>query len=154
MKRPIAFGLALAWAGFMASALFAAPTGTTRPALLAGVLPAASAVMQDAGAVLPAPASPRINPQMNSANYALDWSAVGEISGGASTSASYKMNATIGQMAANTSSVSAGYGLCTGFECVLNTLSLYLPLIRRWCRITTHENARPLPSPLQGEGQG
>jgi hypothetical protein len=64
-------------------------------------------------------------------NFALDWSAVGEISGGASTSASYKLNATIGQMAANTSSISTNYGLCTGFECVLNTLSLYLPLIRR-----------------------
>jgi hypothetical protein len=103
MKRPIAFCLALACAGFMASALFAAP----------------------------APSAPRANPLMSSSNYALDWSAVGEISGGASTSTDYKMNATIGQMAANTSSVSAGYGLCTGFECVLNTLALYLPLIRR-----------------------
>ena len=103
MKRLLAFCLALACVGFMASALFAAQ----------------------------GPSAPKLNPQMNSANYALDWSAVGEISGGASTSASYNMNATIGQMAANTSSVSASYGLCTGFECVANTLSLYLPLIRR-----------------------
>jgi hypothetical protein len=103
MKRLIAFCLALMCAGFMASALYAAP----------------------------APSTPRINPQMSSTNYALDWSAVGEISGGASASASYKMNATIGQMAANTSSTSTSYGLCTGFECVVDTLSLYLPLIRR-----------------------
>jgi hypothetical protein len=103
MKRLIAFSLALACAGFMASALFAAP----------------------------APSGPHLNPQMSSTNYALDWSAAGEISGGASASASYKMNATIGQMAANTGSTSASYGLCTGFECVANTLSLYLPLIRR-----------------------
>jgi hypothetical protein len=103
MKRLIAFCLALACVGFMASALFAAP-GLT---------------------------APKLNPLMSSASYALDWSAVGEISGGASASASYKMNATIGQMAANTSSVSPSYGLCTGFECVVDTLSLYLPLIRR-----------------------
>jgi hypothetical protein len=101
MKRLIPLCLALACAGFIASALFAAP------------------------------AAPKLNPQMNSANYALDWSAVGEISGGASASASYRINATIGQMAANTSSTSASFGLCTGFECVANTLSLYLPLIRR-----------------------
>jgi len=79
----------------------------------------------------PAPTAPSVTPQMNSANFALDWSAVGELSGGASASANYKLNATIGQMAANTGSVSTNYGLCTGFECVLNTLSLYLPLIRR-----------------------
>jgi hypothetical protein len=103
MKRLIAFCLALVCAGFMASALFAAP----------GL------------------SAPKLNPQMSSASYALDWSAVGEISGGASASAGYKMNAAIGQMAANTSSVSAGYGLCTGFDCVLNTLATYLPLIRR-----------------------
>jgi hypothetical protein len=123
MKRLLAFCIALACAGFMARALLAAPTGA-RP-------PAAGAVVQDAGAVLPAPTAPKLNPQMSSFNYALDWSAVGEISGGASASASYKMNATIGQMAANTSSTSTSYGLCTGFECVVDTLSLYLPLIRR-----------------------
>jgi hypothetical protein len=99
----IGVGLCLACAGFMASALLAAP----------------------------APGAPHLAPQMSSTNYALDRSAVGEISGGASASASYKLNATIGQMAANTNSISTNYGLCTGFECVLNTLSLYLPLIRR-----------------------
>ena len=103
MKQLIALCFALTCVGFMASALLAAP----------------------------APTAPRIAPQMNSANYALDWSAVGEVSGGASTSANYNLNATIGQMAANTSSASANYGLCTGFECVANVLSLYLPLIRR-----------------------
>ena len=103
MKRLIAFCLALACAGFMASALFAAP----------------------------APAAPHLAPQMSSSNYALDWSSIGEISGGTSASASYKMNATIGQMAANTSSTSTNYGLCTGFECVANVLALYLPLIVR-----------------------
>ena len=103
MKRLIVFCVALLCVGFMASALFAAP----------------------------APAAPHINPQMSSARYALDWSAVGEISGGASASAGYKLNATIGQMAANTSSVSANFGLCSGFECVANWLSLFLPLIRR-----------------------
>jgi len=75
--------------------------------------------------------APKLNPQMSSTHYALDWSAAGEISGGASISSGYKMNATIGQMSANTSSESASYGLCTGFECVLNTLSLYGPHIRR-----------------------
>ena len=68
---------------------------------------------------------------MNSTNYALDWSAVGEISGGSSASVNFKLAGTIGQMAANTSSVSTHYGLCTGFECVLNYLRLYLPLILR-----------------------
>jgi hypothetical protein len=68
---------------------------------------------------------------MNSTSYALDWSAVGEISGGGSASANYKLNATIGQMATNTSSTSSNYGLCTGFECVLNLLRTYLPLIAR-----------------------
>ena len=103
MKRLLAFFLALVLVSFMASALFAAPT----------------------------PTAPRAKPQMSSASYALDWSAVGEISGGASASASYKMNATIGQMAANTSSVSTSFRLCSGFECVANMLSLYLPLIQR-----------------------
>jgi hypothetical protein len=103
MKRLLAICLALACAGFMASALFAAPE----------------------------PSAPHVNTRMSSTSYALDWSAVGEISGGASASTNYKLNATIGQMAANTSSASASYGLCTGFECVANVLSLYLPLIRR-----------------------
>ena len=103
MKQIIASCLALACLGSVASALLAAP----------------------------AISAPSVSPQMNSANFALDWSAVGEISGGASTSANYKLNATIGQMAANTSSVSTSYGLCTGFQCVLNYLRVYLPLIVR-----------------------
>lgn len=103
MKPLISLCLALVCVGFMASALFAAP----------------------------APSALRVNPQMSSANYALDWSAVGEISGGASTSTNYNLNATIGQMAANTSSTSTNYGLCTGFECVLNLLRVYLPIILR-----------------------
>ena len=103
MKRFIPLCLALVCVGFMASALLAAP----------------------------APNTPHITPQMNSTNYALDWSAVEEVSGGASTSANYKLDATIGQMAANTSNTSANYGLCTGFECVLNLLRVYLPVIFR-----------------------
>jgi hypothetical protein len=78
----------------------------------------------------PAPAAQGSNPQMSSANYALDWSAVGEISGGASTSTNYRLIATIGQMAANAASVSPTYGLCTGFECLLaNVRNLFLPLV-------------------------
>lgn len=68
---------------------------------------------------------------MSSTNFALDWSAVGEISGGDSASANYKLTGTIGQMAANTSSTSANYQACTGFECVLDNLRLFLPLIIR-----------------------
>ncbi len=103
MKQLIPLCLALACVGFMASALLAAPASS----------------------------APRVAPQMNSANFALDWSAVGEVSGGASTSANYNLNATIGQMAANTSSTSANFGLCTGFECVLDLLRTYLPVIVR-----------------------
>ena len=139
MKKILALCLALACAGFMASALLAASTGATRAAVSAVVPAAASALaapsrpdgLQDAGAFLPAPSAPQAAPQMSSANFALDWSAVGEISGGASTSTNYKLNSTIGQMAANTGSASANFALCTGFECVANALSLYLPLIHR-----------------------
>ena len=81
MKLIIPVCLALAWLGFMASALLTAPA--------------------------PAPSAPRANLQMSSVNYMLDWSAVGEISGGNSASANYNLNATIVQMAANTSSASA-----------------------------------------------
>jgi hypothetical protein len=103
MKRLIPLCLALMCVGFMASALLAAPAST----------------------------APGSAPQMTSTNYALDWSTVGEISGGESTSIHYNLNATISQMAANTSSTSTAYGLCTGFECVLNYLRLYLPIILR-----------------------
>lgn len=77
-----------------------------------------------------APPVPRV-PKMSSTNYAMDWSAVGEISGGASASTNFKLTATIGQMAANMNSASANYQACTGFECVLNSLRLFLPLIVR-----------------------
>ena len=109
MKKLIPLCLALACVGFMASVLFAAPTET--------------AVQQQA--------QQQDGPRISSTNFALDWSAVGEISGGDSASANYKLTGTIGQMAANTSSTSGNFGLCTGFECVLNTLRLYLPLILR-----------------------
>ena len=109
MKRLIPLCLALACVGFMATVLFAAPTET--------------AVQQQS--------QQQSGPRMSSTNFALDWSAVGEISGGDSASTNYKLSATIGQMAANTNSASANYQACTGFECVLNALQLYLPLITR-----------------------
>ncbi len=109
MKRLIPLCLALACVGFMASLLFAAPIET--------------AVQQSS--------QQPTGPRMSSPNFAMDWSAVGEISGGDSVSANYKLSGTLGQMAANSSSTSSHYGLCTGFECVLNTLRLYLPLILR-----------------------
>jgi hypothetical protein len=80
-----------------------------------------------ASALVAAPA----NPGMSSANYSLNWSAVGEISGGASASANYKLNATIGQMAATTASASANYAECSGFQCVVSLLRTYLPVIVR-----------------------
>ncbi len=109
MKRLIPLCLALLCLGFMTSALLAAPTGATVP---------------------PLPQQQSIS-QMTSTNYALDWSTVGEISGGSSASANFKLTGTIGQMAANTNSTNTNYGLCTGFECVLNYLRLYLPIILR-----------------------
>jgi hypothetical protein len=77
-----------------------------------------------------APSAPRA-PKMSSANYAMDWSAAGEIGGGNSASANFNLSGTIGQMAANSNSTSTNYGLCTGFQCVLNALSVYLPMIMR-----------------------
>jgi hypothetical protein len=74
-----------------------------------------------------APPAPHA-PQMSSANYVLDWSAAGEISGGNSASTHFKLSGTIGQMAANSSSTSINFGLCTGFQCVPNVLNVYLPL--------------------------
>src|SRR5689334_8523381 len=103
MKRLYVLGLAAVCIGWMASALWATP----------------------------ASAGPSSNPVMNSAHYALDWAALGEISGGASASAHYQLNATIGQMAAGSTSRSAHFAACSGFECVLQRLSLYLPLITR-----------------------
>ncbi len=109
MKRLIPLCLAVACVGLMASVLFAAPTET--------------AVQQIS--------RQEYGPRMSSTNYAMDWNAVGEISGGDTASTNYKLSATIGQMAANTSSTSTNYQSCAGFECVLNALHLYLPLITR-----------------------
>jgi hypothetical protein len=109
MKRLIPLCLALACAGFMASTLLAAPTDTALPPL----------------------SQQQSISQMTSTNYTLDWSTVGEISGGSSASANFKLTGTSGQMAANTSSVSTAYGLCTGFECVLNYLRQFLPVVLR-----------------------
>lgn len=78
-----------------------------------------------------AQAAPPNSPQMGSSNYAMDWSAVGRISGSITTSTNYRINATIGQMAASTGSVSANYRVCTGFQCVLDAIRVYLPLITR-----------------------
>ena len=72
-------------------------------------------------------ATPNV-PSMSSANFRMDWSAMGEISGGASTSAGYKLLGTMGQMAAYTSSASAGYKLCTGFQCAPPLFRVDLPL--------------------------
>jgi hypothetical protein len=67
-----------------------------------------------------------------SAAYRLDWAAMGEISGGASASAHYRLSATIGQMGAGTGSNSAGYGLCAGLQCAsANDYRVYLPVVIR-----------------------
>jgi len=72
------------------------------------------------------------SPQMSSANYGMDWSTVGDISCGDTASTNYKMSETIGEMAASSnSSASTNYAVCSGFQCVLNILHVYLPLIFR-----------------------
>jgi hypothetical protein len=77
-------------------------------------------------AVLAGPASP----QMSSANYAMDWVVVGEVSGGSGSSAHYQLHeVTIGQTAANTTSASASYALCTGWECSVPGQAIYLPVV-------------------------
>lgn len=76
-----------------------------------------------------APPVPRA-PQMSSANHAMDWGVAGSISGGESASANYELSGTIGQMAAG-SSASSNYAACSGFQCALNALRVYLPLIAR-----------------------
>ena len=70
-------------------------------------------------------------PQMSSAHYVLDWSTVGGASGGEAASANYKLSGTIGQMAASNRSASANDAACSGFQCVLDALRVYLPMIRR-----------------------
>lgn len=85
-------------------------------------------IVVSASAVLADPSGPR----MASANYAIDWSAVGEVSGAGGSSANYQLHeATIGQMAANTTSTSTNYALCTGWECSASVYAVYLPLILR-----------------------
>ena len=66
---------------------------------------------------------------MGITTYTIDWSVIGEVNGATSKSTNYKITATIGQMAANTNSVNECSRLCTGFECLLNMLRTYLPLV-------------------------
>jgi hypothetical protein len=74
------------------------------------------------------------SPNMRSASYALDWTATGENSGGSMASSSYRLNATIGQMAANTRSTSASYQLASGFQAAESLgdpypFKVYLPIV-------------------------
>jgi hypothetical protein len=97
------------------------------------VFVAVTMVLVAASVALVALADPS-SPRMGSAHYAMDVSAVGEVSGGSGSSASYQLHeATIGQMAANTTSASASYGLCTGMQCslVAQQHAVYLPLVLR-----------------------
>jgi hypothetical protein len=68
---------------------------------------------------------------MGSTNYAMDWNAVAVSGGGESASTNYKLRGTIGQPAASSSSTSANYGECSGFECVVDALRLYLSIIMK-----------------------
>jgi hypothetical protein len=73
---------------------------------------------------------PATAPEGASASYRLDWTAVGEASGGDSASAQYHLSATIGQVGAGTRSESAHYALCVGFQCAsANAYRVYLPLV-------------------------
>ncbi len=78
-----------------------------------------------ANAAPPAPHAPT----MSSTNYTMNWNAAGVISGGESASTNYKLCGTIGQMAASSNSASTNYAECSGFQCVLDALRVYLPLI-------------------------
>ena len=94
------------------------------------VFVAVTMVLVLASVALADPSSPR----MGSAHYTMDLSAVGEVSGGSGSSANYQLReATIGQMAANTTSASTSYALCTGEECsmVAQQRAVYLPLVLR-----------------------
>lgn len=89
-------------------------------------------------ATVSARASMLASPRMGSASYGLDWSAVGEISGGAGASAQYRLNATSGQMGAGTLSQSANFHSCFGFKCVQDSpvptptrSRTYLPALNR-----------------------
>jgi hypothetical protein len=72
---------------------------------------------------------------MSSSHFSLDWSTVGEVSGGVSASAHYRLvQASISQMSAGNSSANAHYRLCSGARCVGASLAgyaVYLPLTRR-----------------------
>lgn len=94
--------------------------------LVAGLVLIASGILR-----APIASAGSKGPQMGSAQYQVDWSAVGEISGGRSSSSHYVLQATVGQVTANSSSTSVNYEICTGWECVWSSLSTYLPFIRR-----------------------
>ena len=72
-------------------------------------------------------------PYGSSANYSLNWVAVGEVSGGTGSSDQYQLSATIGQMGAGTKSESENYAFCAGFQCGLgnNEYQIYLPFLKR-----------------------
>ncbi len=78
---------------------------------------------------------PASGPDMRSTNFALDWRASGEISGGGSSSSNFRLTATIGQMAAATHSGSANFSSCSGFQCIRDdiraTLRVFLPALGR-----------------------
>jgi hypothetical protein len=62
----------------------------------------------------------------------MDWSITGSISGATNNSPHFKLNGTIGQMAASTQSVSVKYQLCSGQQCGNFPFSLhrvYLPIV-------------------------
>jgi hypothetical protein len=72
------------------------------------------------------------NPGMSSAHYTLDWSASGNVSGGAGSSAHFGMNqVTVGQAAANSVSATQNYSLCTGWECAGPIYGIFLPTVRK-----------------------
>jgi hypothetical protein len=103
------------------------------PILVLGALTLLSAGLNPVlGQSLQTSAPARARPEGATATYRLDWAAMGEISGGTSASAQYRLNATIGQMGAGTRSASAHYGLCVGFQCAAASAHrVYLPLVFR-----------------------
>ena len=65
---------------------------------------------------------------ISSAQYAIDWSAVGS-GGGRVHSTSYSANITVGQPVISVSH-STGYGLCAGYWCEAGlAYRIYLPLV-------------------------
>ena len=67
---------------------------------------------------------------MNSAGYRLDWFAPMTGTGGASSSANYSMNLTVGQTVTGLEA-SPGYALNLGYWQDWRGLSLYLPFVVR-----------------------